>query len=951
MSTVLTRSSPPAPLELPGGDGGRVSALEARCAQLEAELVESRAVRARLAAQVKALVDTEGKLYLSQRAIDLQIRLYRRLNEAVRGLTATFDIHEILRKVIHFAIYDAEFERAVALVRRNDGAFAVVAHDGYYDETGPTLDARTLTLSPELVRELRAASGPIVSLEDETSPERRALGEQLFLDEYLASPIGVDDEKLHALIVVGNTRADWSTFTRVRGDGERVVVLANIFSQAATSVQNAALYNALDAERRSLEDKVRERTLAVSTANEELKRADRLKTQFFTNVSHELRTPLTLSVGPLHGILRDEQTPAAIRGTLGVVYDNQLRLMKLINDLLDFSKLEAGRMTGRFVRTELPSVLLTFLGTLRAAAENRGIALRTSIEGAIGDVFVDLGMLEKIVMNLLSNAFKFTPDGGAITLSVVDTGEDVRATVADTGPGIPKAAQARLFERFAQLDGSDTRKYSGTGIGLALVKELMQVHRGSVTVTSEAGSGASFTLVFPKGTAHLPPDQVVLGDEARAEVTPQAHQLVEFQTRADAHDEEDAEVEAPVLAIAAVAAPPSSREPAAASARPHVLVVDDTADMRAYIASMLKPHYRVSVARDGAEGIEKARRLLPDVIVSDVMMPNKSGYDLCDELKGDAGPASSIPVMLVTAKAELAMKIEGLRHGADDYLVKPFHADELLVRVQNLATSRRRAQDLARAHAVLAQKERAIADDLEKARTFQRAMLDNLPAPAWATVAAVYAPLDLVGGDVYDVSLLSEGGLRLFVADAIGHGVQASLRTMILKAEYDRVKGLASPAAALGALNARLCGGYPRGELMTSACCLDIVPNDRGGADVAIVSAGHPPLLAFVGGRVHEIQANGPLLGVGKAIDLALVRTELPAGARLVAFTDGLDEQRSEAGQAFGVERLAASIDRPPVPLRRALERAVEQVLAFAKGHSVDDDMTLVGVDIGADPA
>jgi DNA-binding response OmpR family regulator/anti-sigma regulatory factor (Ser/Thr protein kinase) len=281
--------------------------------------------------------------------------------------------------------------------------------------------------------------------------------------------------------------------------------------------------------------------------------------------------------------------------------------------------------------------------------------------------------MEKIFTNLLSNAFKFTPEGGKVLVQISNSRfqdpRQLRITIADTGIGIPTEELPRVFDRFYQVDASQTREHEGSGIGLALTKELVELHHGSISVKSEAGKGTEFTVRFPLGREHLKDDEIVDRPEG-SDVTFRQPEVV------------------PVIP-SDVAEKPEEKD---ASVKPIVLIVEDNADVRAYMREYLVTGYEVQEAHDGSEGIEKAKEIIPDLIISDVMMPKKDGYELCRTLKLDE-KTSHIPIILLTAKAGTENKIEGLETGADDYLTKPFDAKELLVRVKNLIDLRQKLRE------------------------------------------------------------------------------------------------------------------------------------------------------------------------------------------------------------------------------------------------------------------
>jgi PAS domain S-box-containing protein len=410
---------------------------------------------------------------------------------------------------------------------------------------------------------------------------------------------------------------------------------------------------------------------------------DRAKTAFFSNVSHEFRTPLTLMLGPVEDLLARSHTdlPPAAAGQLEVVNRNGLRLLRLVNTLLDFSRIEAGRVRATYQATDLATFTVELASVFRAAVERAGLHLTVDCPPLGKPVFVDRDMWEKIVLNLLSNAFKFTFAGEiVVTLRQVDGAAALR--VRDSGTGIPPEEIARLFERFHRVENARGRTHEGSGIGLALVQELAKLHGGAVTVESVVGEGSTFAVTIPLGTAHLPSDQI---GESRPTVSTVlgAGPYVEEALRWLPDDEhpEDAlggELPSHLETLAVPALQPEREE----DDRPLVLVADDNADMRQYLFRLLAERYRVRTVADGEAALAAVREQLPRLVLTDVMMPRLDGFGLLRELRADPR-MRDLPVIMLSARAGEESRVEGLQAGADDYLIKPFSARELLARVQS----------------------------------------------------------------------------------------------------------------------------------------------------------------------------------------------------------------------------------------------------------------------------
>ncbi len=403
---------------------------------------------------------------------------------------------------------------------------------------------------------------------------------------------------------------------------------------------------------------------------EELALLDRAKTAFFSNVSHEFRTPLTLLLGPVADLLaRAGQRPPHDVELLEIIQRNGLRLLKLVNTLLDFSRIEASRASALYQPTDLAALTADLASSFRSTIERAGMRYTVDCPPLSQPVSVDHDMWEKIVLNLLSNAFKFT-FAGEIAVTLREGGGAAELAVRDTGAGIPESDQVRIFQRFHRVRGARGRTHEGTGIGLALVQELVRLHGGEITVESAPGQGSVFRVRLPLGAGHLPAEQI-------ADAPPPAPLAVEA-----------------FLAEAArwQTAEPAPAEPAGPGARARILLADDNADMRGYIRRLLAGDYLVEDVADGAQALEAARARPPDLVVSDVMMPGLDGFALLGALRADPQTAS-VPVILLSARAGEEATVEGLDAGADDYLVKPFSARELRARVRaNLELARMRRQ-------------------------------------------------------------------------------------------------------------------------------------------------------------------------------------------------------------------------------------------------------------------
>ncbi len=470
---------------------------------------------------------------------------------------------------------------------------------------------------------------------------------------------------------------------------------------------------------RQMEREVLARSRELRDANDELRKAnarlgelDAAKTDFFNNVSHEFRTPLTLMLGPLEDGLADAAEPLGPRQKprVELALGNATRLLKLVNTLLDFSRLEAGRLRATYAPLDASRFSAELAGMFQSAAETANIELVVDCQPLREPVWIDRDMWERIVPNLLSNAFKFTMEG-TIAVRTRDRDDGFVLEVSDSGVGIPEAELPRIFDRFHRVPGTAGRTYEGSGIGLALVRELVHLHGGSVTVESRVGRGTTFRVSIPKGYAHLPPDAVE-------------------QTPIDPRTSRSAEAYA-AEAVRFCQGPRPSERPRSVSVadperaqRSRILVVDDNVDLREYVRSLVAPDYEVRVATDGVDALAISREWLPDLVVSDVMMPRLDGLGLVRALRAEPKTAS-LPIILLSARAGEDSAIAGLDVGADDYLKKPFSAPELLARI--------------RTHVELARTRHDLIAELERANR-------ELDAFSYSVSHDLHAPLRAIGG-------------------------------------------------------------------------------------------------------------------------------------------------------------------------------------------------------------
>src|SRR4051812_3233393 len=624
---------------------------------------------------------------------------------------ATWSENTLLRLVRRGFPEECYFTFSYSPIRDESGGIGGV-FTAVTETTEQVLNARRL----RILRELAAATGGVGDAEDVCQAAAEVLGTDaadgpyalIYLAEgdgaRLAASVGIDPAGPLAPARLDPADTTWSAMDvlhvgaskkidQVPAPGSGSALVLPILAQGenrATGVLVAGLseYLVLDDPYRGFLGLVAGQIgSAIATARafedarrraESLAELDRAKTAFFSNVSHEFRTPLTLLLGPLEELLRGEVKPGGERGAVALAHRNALRLLRLVNTLLDFSRIEAGRIQAIYVPTDLATVTADLASTFRSSVERAGLRLRVECPPLREPVYVDREMWEKIVLNLLSNAFKFTLEG-EIAVSLRVAGRSVELRVEDTGTGIPQHELSRVFERFHRVEGAKGRTQEGTGIGLSLLQELVRLHGGSVRVESAPGKGSAFIVSVPLGTDHLP------GDRVGAATTLASTGL----GSAPFVEEASRWISDPTADV-----PPERARAAAGERRERVLVADDNADMRDYLRRLLAERWEVEAVADGAQALAAIRRRRPDVVLSDVMMPGLDGFGLVAALRADHDTAS-LPIVLLSARAGEEAQAEGRSSGADDYLVKPFSAKELVTRVQSqllLARLRRTEQ-------------------------------------------------------------------------------------------------------------------------------------------------------------------------------------------------------------------------------------------------------------------
>lgn len=668
--------------------------------------------------------------------------------------------------------------------------------------------------------------------------------------------------------------------------------------------------------------KVYERSLQHRKAKEELKELDRLKEDFFANVSHEFRTPITLTLAPLEAALKGRYGDFGeeLRGQFGIMIRNQQRLLGLINQILDISKVNAGAATLKAARIpDFNAFVLERLESFRPAAEARKIAVKHSFDPLVSgmEIYIDREKFDKILLNLLSNALKFTKEG-SIEASTEIQGERLVLKVADTGMGIRESELPHVFDRFRQAEGSSTKDFAGTGLGLALVREFARLHGGDVTVSSRYGHGTAFEVTIPVGKAHLPPNAVVdFVEEESSTSAPLALAEQQPVDEAKANCEElNAEVE-------------RLRDPEKAT----IVIAEDNPELRYFLRDMLMDAYNVFVGANGAEGLELVKKHRPDLILSDVMMPVMNGVDFCKKVREEP-TLRPIPFVMLTARSMASSKLEGLEEGADDYLTKPFSESELLARVKNLISLRRQQVKLER--------------ELEAARAIQFSLLPRVPQSfAGAGLDFLYHPSAELSGDFCDI--LPKGDwLYFYLADVTSHGTASAQVTYLLKEIFAQlVEGAAEPPALVDLV--REAQRRFASHHLKYGVALQFARLHLPGRALELLRSSAPPPLKVGGAEGPQSLKVRPSPSLSAEAppppeDFHPASFTLQAGEKVYFFTDGCYEFPFAGGE-YGMKRFHALLGSVPDG-EGWKEKILESLAAAHGGKSFPDDLTLLKLQI-----
>ncbi len=657
------------------------------------------------------------------------------------------------------------------------------------------------------------------------------------------------------------------------------------------------------------------------------------KTRFFANISHEIRTPLTLMLGPIESVLQGDYGKEIGNDFFKSLHRNTLSLLKLVNNLLDFSKIEAGKMVLNVQEGDMVYFANHYISSIQQAGKLKNINLNLKSSADSIMIFFDPERLDKVFMNLLSNALKFTGEGGTISINLIDDEDYCRIVVSDTGEGIPENSMEVIFDRFSQADTTSTRKYEGTGIGLALVKELVELHGGSITLESRYiekypdDHGSVFTVSLPKGIAHLENRAYVkFSEKSNLDDYVKDYRLIGIR-----------EIESSGNSEPVPSAGVQVDEMLNSGMKKTVLVVDDNEDMRNFMKVLLRKHYRIILAVNGEEGISIARSQRPDLILTDVMMPVMNGFEMTSIIKND-DDLKTIPVIMLTADTELMNKVTGLENGADDYLHKPFNSMELITRISSLMKNYEYQQ-------IISRRNSDIESELEVARQLQHRLLPlSMPEISGYNEYAVYIPMDKIGGDFYDIEN-RDGFLNLFIADVSGHGLPGAFLATVTKIALDNIAVRTASNKVLYLLNNVILRHTVKSHFVTAFfAMIDISTNV-----MRYANAGHTPSILYrkKNDELIELRTKGKPLGWFNDIHIEEKTIQLESGDRIIFYTDGITECSNSSDELYEDERFIKAIkDYSGLSAEMFSKELMKELELFNGGSSFDDDITMMVIDV-----
>jgi|GEM_PF-523751 len=668
-------------------------------------------------------------------------------------------------------------------------------------------------------------------------------------------------------------------------------------------------------------------------AEEDRQDLERAKSRFFSNISHEIRTPLTLMLGPIESVLQGDYGKEIDNKFFKNLHRNTLSLLKLVNNFLDFSKIEAGKMILRVQECDIVYFSRQYLSNIEQAGQSKNINIKFHSSAKSINLFFDPEKMDKIFMNLLSNALKFTGDGGEISISIKESENSCSVTVADTGEGISEKYIYTIFDRFSQADSSSTRKYEGTGIGLALVKELIELHGGLIEVESrfiedyKENHGSKFTILIPKGIEHFEKkSHVTFSENNDLDNYIKDYRLIGMNELEGSHSKDSSNDDYE-----------KNEDIKNLDSKETILIVDDNEDMRSFLKVLLKKHYNVILAEDGLKGIAAAKNYKPDLILSDVMMPVMNGFDMTAIIKKD-DDIKTTPVILLTADTDLMNKVAGLEHGADDYLHKPFNSLELLTRISSLLKNYENQK-------IINQRNKDIESELEVARLIQERLLPHsMPDIEGYKSHAVYIPMDKVGGDFYDIEE-RDGFINIMISDVSGHGLPGAFLATVTKIALDNIADRKNPGKVLSLLNDVILKHTVQSNFVTAF----FASIDMKTKEMRYSSAGHFPPFIYRkdSNEFLELRAKGAPLGWLKDMTIEEKTIQLKSEDRILFYTDGIIETENSTNELFGEERFQQTVEKNgDVSVEEFSDKLLIELDRYKEMNSFNDDITMLVLDV-----
>lgn len=655
-------------------------------------------------------------------------------------------------------------------------------------------------------------------------------------------------------------------------------ILARIFSNAFRTAEHLTL---------NLKSEVEAKTTALQIADEQ-------KSSFFANISHELRTPLTLILWPIEASISSKKQ--LTEKQINIIYNNAKKLLSLVNQLLDLQKIAAGKFQLQLKSLDISKMTEEILENFSYAIEHKKIKLEFSnkVESAI--VLADPSQIEKCISNYLSNAMKFTPEDGSIKILIQNAAQSnyLQILIQDTGRGIPENKKQFLFKRFGYSEPSLTKEQEGTGLGLSLVREIIELHNGEVGFNSEEGVGSEFWFTLP--LSNLSASSYNLSQNFN-----------HLSTTVKENKEE--------LNLA----------PVQSGAK--VLVVEDNEDLREFISGILESKgFTTYKAIDGEDGLAKIYSILPDIILTDLMMPKLSGSDMIRLFKKNQ-LTKTIPVILLTAKAEVETRKEVRLAGADAYLSKPFNSDELLAVVKNLLQ--------------LKQMEKHLLIEMGKAQKIQEALLPKFNKKYKEFDCELFLKsYDKIGGDFYDIIEINPKLIRFIIADVSGHGLPSALIASTLKILFQKSKNL-SITEFLNSANHDLYGNLG-GHFITS----QVIELDLESSTLSLASAGHPGIYHMRNKSIQIIESRGRALGITENAEYKFISLPLQKGDRIFMVTDGLIEVKDNSNGLLGEDGLKEILMiNSKQSIQEAVHSIIDNIISFSNEKDFSDDATMIVLD------